>query len=113
MSDSSFAPNFPICPCNFSPVKVFAIVQNLIRKYQNLFSVAWTNIQSNAPLDNSLALYCLSMKLYDINKLEFTHCQRAKKVVSNSPGLVDIAIRLVNSVFNLPNGQVKFVKEFD
>ena len=32
--------------------------------------------------------------------------QRAKKVESNSPGLVDFAIGLVNSVFNLPNGQV-------
>ena len=34
--------------------------------------------------------------------------QRAKKVVSNSPGLVDFAIGLVNSVFNLPDGQVIF-----
>ena len=33
--------------------------------------------------------------------------QRAKKVVSGSPGLVDIAIALVNSVLNLPDGQVK------
>ena len=33
--------------------------------------------------------------------------QRAKKVVSDSPGLVDFAIGLVNSVFNLPVGQVK------
>ena len=33
--------------------------------------------------------------------------QRAKKVVSDSPGLVDFAIGLVNSVFNLPIGQVK------
>ena len=33
--------------------------------------------------------------------------QRAKKVVSDSPGLVDFAIGLVNSVVNLPNGQVK------
>ena len=32
--------------------------------------------------------------------------QRAKKVVSDSPGLVDFAIGLVNSVFNLPDGQV-------
>ena len=31
-----------------------------------------------------------------------------KKVVSDSLGLVDFAVRLVNSVFNLPNGQVKF-----
>ena len=34
--------------------------------------------------------------------------QRAKKVVSDSPGLVDFAIGLVNSVFNLPDGQVLF-----
>ena len=34
--------------------------------------------------------------------------QHAKKVVSDSPGLVDFAIRLVNSVFNLPNGQIMF-----
>ena len=32
--------------------------------------------------------------------------QRAKKVVSDSPGLVDFAIGLVNSVFNLPDRQV-------
>ena len=31
--------------------------------------------------------------------------QRAKKVVSDNPGLVDFAIGLVNSVFNLPGGQ--------
>ena len=31
--------------------------------------------------------------------------QRAKKVLSDSPGLVDFAIGLVNSVFNLPDGQ--------
>ena len=34
--------------------------------------------------------------------------QHAKKVVSDSPGLVDFAIGLVNSVFNLPDGQVMF-----
>ena len=34
--------------------------------------------------------------------------QRAKKVVSDSPGLVDFAIGIVNSVFNLPDGQVIF-----
>ena len=39
--------------------------------------------------------------------------QRAKKVVSDSPGLVDFAIGLVNSVFNLPDGQVKFFEEFE
>ena len=34
--------------------------------------------------------------------------QRAKKVVSDSPGLVDFVIGVVNSVFNLPDGQVMF-----
>ena len=33
--------------------------------------------------------------------------QRAKKVVSDSPGLVDFAIGFVNSAFNLLDGQVK------
>ena len=35
-------------------------------------------------------------------------CQRAKKVVSDSPGLVDFATGLVNCVLNLLDGQVKF-----
>ena len=39
--------------------------------------------------------------------------QRAKKVLSNSPGLVDFAIGLVNSVFNLPDGLVMFYEEFE
>ena len=37
---------------------------------------------------------------------------RAKKVLPNSPGLVDFAIGLVNSVINLSDGQVKFFEEF-
>ena len=36
--------------------------------------------------------------------------QGAKKVVSNSPGLVDFAIGLVNSVLNLPDGQAKIFR---
>ena len=32
--------------------------------------------------------------------------------MSNSPGLVDFAVRLVNFVLNLPNGQVKIFEEF-
>ena len=45
--------------------------------------------------------------LLDENELKTVNKQRAKKVVSDSPGLVDLAIGLVNSVFNLPKGQVK------
>ena len=39
--------------------------------------------------------------------------QRAKKVVSDSPGLVDFANGLVTSVFNFPDGQVMFFEEFE
>ena len=31
--------------------------------------------------------------------------QHAKKVVSDSPGLVDFAVGLVKSIFNLPDGK--------
>jgi len=40
-----------------------------------------------------------------------TDYQRAKKVVSDSPGLGDFAIGPMNSVFNLPHGQVMFFEE--
>ena len=39
--------------------------------------------------------------------------QCAKKVVSDSPVLVDFAIRLVNSVFHLPNRQLRQVMFFE
>ena len=39
--------------------------------------------------------------------------ERAKKVVSDNPGLVDFVIRLVNSVLTLPDGQVKYFEEFN
>ena len=38
--------------------------------------------------------------------------QHAKKVVAESPGLVDFAIGLVNLVLNLPDGQVEVLEEF-
>ena len=37
--------------------------------------------------------------------------QRAKKVVSDSPGLVDFSIRLVIFVLNLPDRQILFFGE--
>ena len=39
--------------------------------------------------------------------------QRAKKVVFDSLGLVDFAIGPVNSVFDLPDGQVMFSEIFE
>ena len=58
----------------------------------------------------------VSRKFQELPDLEscFVHIQqRAKKVVSDSPGLVDFAIGPVNSVFNLPDGQVMFYEEFE
>ena len=37
--------------------------------------------------------------------------QRAKKVVSDSPGLLDFATGLVISILNLPDGQMRFWAE--
>ena len=44
-----------------------------------------------------------------VSILERVDCtQHAKKVVSDSLGLVDFAIGLVISILNLPDGQTKF-----
>ena len=43
--------------------------------------------------------------------MEYWYSQRAKKVVSNSPGLVDFATALVFFVLNLPDRQVLFLGE--
>ena len=51
------------------------------------------------------------MGWFSVELLKFA-AQCAKKVVSDSPGLVDFAIGLVNFVLNLPEGQVKFFEEF-
>ena len=45
-----------------------------------------------------------------LKKSKQLQSQHAKEV-SDSPGLVDFAIGLVNSVFNLPDGQVMFFEE--
>ena len=44
---------------------------------------------------------------------DIVHWQHAKKVVSDSPRLVDFVIGLVNSVLNLPDEQVKYFEEFN
>ena len=49
---------------------------------------------------------CIIMeKVHDVRTM-----QGAKKVVSDSPGLVNFAIGLVNSVLNLPDGQAKIFR---
>ena len=43
----------------------------------------------------------------------YTVIMQRKQCSIDSPGLVDFAIWLVNSVLNLPNGQVKYFEEFN
>ena len=50
------------------------------------------------------------MGWFSVELLKFA-AQCAKKVVSDSPGLVDFAIRLVIFVLNLPDGLVLFFGE--
>ena len=47
------------------------------------------------------------------NNIICMYIQHAKKVMSDSLGLVDFAIELVNSVFNLPDGQVIFFEQLE
>ena len=46
------------------------------------------------------------------SKNELNHYQLAKKGISDSPGLVDFAMKQVNSVLNLSDRQVKVFREF-
>ena len=56
---------------------------------------------------------CYKSKKCIVDRNNLFTLQRAKKVLSDSLGLVDFAIGLVNySVFNLPHGQAMFFVEF-
>ena len=50
------------------------------------------------------------VKSTEVSYAKVLNC--ATRVMSGSPGLVDFAIRLVNSVLNLLDRQLKFLGEF-
>ena len=50
--------------------------------------------------------WILIQSIVGINRRANLSQQRVKKVVSDSPGLVDFAIRLVVFVLNLPDGRI-------
>ena len=55
-----------------------------------------------------------SRKLVSLKTLlreKYISKQRAKKVLYDSPGLVNLAVGLVTFVLNLPDGQVLFLGE--
>ena len=63
------------------------------------------------PVDNAIILVLLILNSWIL--IYPMDSQRAKKVVSDSLGLVDFAIGLVNPVFNLPDWHVMFFEEFE
>ena len=82
------------------------IVKNVFNSYLPL---EWTYFFKAYKVNWNLLF---SWHFFLIERVILTNFQRAKKEVSDSPWLVDFAIGLVNSVFNLPNGQVMFFEEF-
>ena len=63
------------------------------------------------PVDNAIILVSLILNSWIL--IYPMDSQSAKKVVSDSLGLVDFAIGLVNAVFNWPDWQVMFFEEFE
>ena len=59
-----------------------------------------------------LFMFLCSVNLWLKNKQIPLGYQSTKKIVSDSLGLVDFAIMLVNSVVNFPDGQVRFFEQF-
>ena len=85
---------------------------NLLLKKWYPFTYLHCSLKLCIPLLH-LALSSLFTDQNDRFPYPFTYFnQRAKKVVSDSPGLVDFAIGLVHFVLNLPHRQVKFFEEF-
>ena len=56
----------------------------------------------------SFAFFYIVFCFNDCWAIILLYLQRAKKVMSDNPGLVDFAIRLVIFVLNLPDRQVLF-----
>ena len=66
------------------------------------------------PANVDSKIYILLMSYFNLTKCNKLECQCAKKVVADSPKLVDFAIELlvVNFELNLPDEQVNFFEEF-
>lgn len=110
----------PAVPCEQS---LFLLSWVKKRKVDSVWIVSspWGHCSPNFQT-RQVVFYCKTV--FSIASIPFTHkvmvkteptvagtqllgLQCAKKVVSNSPRLVDFTIRLVYSIFNLPYGQMK------
>ena len=79
----------------------------------HLFVANTIQVQNTSLCKGLLILLIIIYQVVMCNVTYFVPCkrQRAKKAVSDSPGLVDFATRLVIFVLNLPDGQVLFFEE--
>ena len=80
-------------------------VSNWPNKVESNYAAGWRGLEKLIFI--SLQSTCKETKLKDF---QFKLIQGAKKVVSDSPGLVYFAIGLVNSVLNLPDRQAKIFR---
>ena len=79
------------------------------RVFHHLFCVIPQNIHTHPKKGHWTHFMGRMVKKSQIlNRKYEGRLQREKKVLSDSLGLVDFTIGLVNSVLNLPNGQVKY-----
>ena len=89
---------------------------------EKLFGKGWRRFiwELHAPFSSyALLFYLLLIPLLYFLILAFVFCfwhffrgyHRAEKVLSDSPGLVYFAFGLVNSVLNLPDGQVEIFED--
>ena len=94
-----FFHNFPL---------LYITLSNLVRK-ESFLRIYETVTYSSYEASRGFTSYEVLCELFELHVWP----QCAKKVVSESPGLVDFAFGLVNSVFNLPGRQVMFFEEFE
>ena len=84
----------------------------LIKNIQEFRSVGAWNVSFCAHYSSSkirnihLRLFCPDQGPHIVHLVET--CQRAKKVMSDSSGLMNVANRPMNCVLNLPNRQMFF-----
>ena len=111
----------------------FFLFDFIIPKYSStddtLLMLSWRTVDRSVdqyasdkktPPDQDIGLYSADIRM-NLDRVlahvvvsinwQSTEMQRAKKVVSDSPRLVDFVVGLVNSVLNLPNRQVKYFEE--
>ena len=72
-----------------------------------LFSIQEVSLLRCASFPFPYIVFCFN----DCWAIILLYLQRAKKVMSDNPGLEDFAIGLVVFVLNLPDGQVLFLGE--